>query len=195
MLANKAQYSVLIVTGTEKGTSFISEMLDPIIYNPVISVKSAGEARRLLITNTFDLVVINAPLTDEFGYEFALTVAEKNDVGIILIVKNEMFDEISYRVEEYGILTVSKPLSKPFFHQVLKLLSATSEKLKIFKNENIRLQTKLEELRIVERAKWALIQYLNMSETQAHRYIEKQAMDMRISKKSVAENIIKTYES
>lgn len=195
MSANKTQYSVLIVTGTEKGISFITEMLDPVIYNPVIPLKSAGEGRRMLITNKFDLVVINTPLTDEFGYEFALTVAEKKDSEIILIVKNEMFDEISYRVEEYGILTVSKPLSKPFFHQVLKLCAATSEKLKIFKTENLRLQGKLEEQRTVDRAKWALMQYLSMSEAQAHRYIEKQAMDMRISKISLAENIIKTYES
>ena len=195
MSANKTQYSVLIVTGTEKGISFITEMLDPVIYNPVIPLKSAGEGRRMLITNNFDLVVINTPLTDEFGYEFALTVAEKKDAEIILIVKNEMFDEISYRVEDYGILTVSKPLSKPFFHQVLKLCAATSEKLKIFKTENLRLQGKLEEQRTIERAKWALMQYLSMSEAQAHRYIEKQAMDMRISKKSLAENIIKTYES
>jgi two-component system, response regulator PdtaR len=92
MLTNKAQYSVLIVTGTEKGTLFISEMLDPMLYNPIKSVKSAGEARRLLITETFDVVVVNAPLSDEFGYELALTVAEKAEVGIILIVKNEVFD-------------------------------------------------------------------------------------------------------
>ena len=37
------------------------------------------------------------------------------------------------------------------------------------------------------------VQYLRMSEQQAHRYIEKQAMDMRTSKKDVAENILKTY--
>lgn len=195
MLVNKAQYSVLIVTGTEKGTMFVSEMLDPMLYNPVKSVKSAGEARRLLISDTFDVVVINAPLSDEFGYELALSVAEKAEVGTILIVKNEVFDEISYRVEDYGVLTVAKPLSRPFFHQVLKLLAATSEKLNILQKENDRLQTKFEELRVVDRAKWALIKYLSMSETQAHKYIEKQAMDMRTTKKSVAENIIKTYES
>ena len=38
-------------------------------------------------------------------------------------------------------------------------------------------------------------QYLNMSEAEAHRYIEKQAMDMRMTKKQVAESILKTYEN
>ena len=32
-----------------------------------------------------------------------------------------------------------------------------------------------------------------MTEADAHRYIEKQAMDRRLSRRQVAENIIKTY--
>jgi response regulator NasT len=34
-----------------------------------------------------------------------------------------------------------------------------------------------------------------MTEGQAHRYIEKQAMDMRTPRKEIAENILKTYET
>ena len=33
-----------------------------------------------------------------------------------------------------------------------------------------------------------------MTEPEAHRYIEKQAMDLRISKREAAENIIRTYQ-
>ena len=62
-------------------------------------------------------------------------------------------------------------------------------------NENVRLQQKIQEIRMVDRAKCALIQYLHMSEPDAHRYIEKQAMDLRITRREVAEEILKTYES
>ena len=37
------------------------------------------------------------------------------------------------------------------------------------------------------------ISELKMDEPEAHRYIEKQAMDQCISKRQVAQNIIKTY--
>ncbi|MBO5065156.1 MAG: ANTAR domain-containing protein [Clostridia bacterium] len=40
----------------------------------------------------------------------------------------------------------------------------------------------IEEIRIVNRAKWLLISELKMDEQGAHRYIEKQAMDRCISK-------------
>ena len=51
----------------------------------------------------------------------------------------------------------------------------------------------MEEIRIVNRAKWLLISELKMDEQGAHRYIEKQAMDRCISKRIVAEEIMKTY--
>ena len=42
--------------------------------------------------------------------------------------------------------------------------------------------------------KCILVEYLRMSEQQAHRYIEKQAMDMRTSKRNIAENILKNVQ-
>jgi response regulator NasT len=51
----------------------------------------------------------------------------------------------------------------------------------------------MEEIRIVNRAKWILINELSMSEPEAHRYIEKQAMDRCISKGQIAKEIINTY--
>ncbi len=55
---------------------------------------------------------------------------------------------------------------------------------------NRRLQDKLEELRLVDRAKCILIALEGMSEEEAHKYIEKNAMDMRMSKKQIAQKII-----
>ena len=60
--------------------------------------------------------------------------------------------------------------------------------------ENTKLKKKLEELRLVDRAKCMLIAYEGMSETQAHRHIEKQAMDTRSTRKTVAEHILRAYE-
>nr|WP_325247385.1 ANTAR domain-containing protein [uncultured Oscillibacter sp.] len=50
-------------------------------------------------------------------------------------------------------------------------------------------------MRLVNRAKWTLIQCLGMSEEEAHRYIEKQAMDNRISRREVAKRVLTTYNA
>ncbi|MEE0868610.1 MAG: ANTAR domain-containing protein, partial [Ruminococcus sp.] len=61
--------------------------------------------------------------------------------------------------------------------------------------ENENLRQMVEDMKIINRAKFLLISCLNMSETQAHRYLEKQAMDLRISKLQVAKQVIQTYEN
>nr|WP_283242870.1 ANTAR domain-containing protein [Fumia xinanensis] len=81
------------------------------------------------------------------------------------------------------------------FYQAIKLISASRRRILGLKNENVRLQKKIEEIRLVDRAKCALIEYLGMTEAQAHRHIEKQAMDLRMTRREVAQGILQTYES
>ena len=51
----------------------------------------------------------------------------------------------------------------------------------------------MEDIRVVNKAKWFLIEQLKMTEQEAHRYIEKQAMDRCVTKRVIAENILSTY--
>ena len=67
------------------------------------------------------------------------------------------------------------------------------ERLRKLEKKTLTIEEKMEEIRVVNRAKWILIHELKMEEPQAHRYIEKQAMDCCTSKRSVAEKIIKLY--
>lgn len=60
--------------------------------------------------------------------------------------------------------------------------------------EDFKLHKKSEEIRTINRAKLALMQYLGFTEQQAHHYLEKQAMDLRCAKIEIALKIIKLYE-
>lgn len=186
--------SVLVVSSNEKGKDFLSEFLMTHDFSKITTVKSGGEARRLLNQNDFELVVINAPLRDESGEELSLMVTEISMAGVILIVRSEIADDVSAKVENYGVFVLPKPLSRAMFFQSLKLMAASRRRLLGLQHENAKLQQKIEDIRLVDRAKCTLIQYLNLSEPQAHRYIEKQAMDRRVSKREVAEGILNTYE-
>ena len=61
--------------------------------------------------------------------------------------------------------------------------------------ENSMLKQKIEDIRIIDRAKCILISHFGMSEQKAHRFIEKHAMDIRATKRAVAEGILKMYEN
>ena len=146
----------------------------------------------MLSESEYDVTIINTPLPDEFGHELALHCSE-NSSGTILLVKNEIFDEVCMRVEDFGVFTLSKPLSRQLFHQSLKLLIAQKGRIGNLERENRKLMQKLQEQVVISRAKCVLIEVLNMTGPEAHRYIEKQAMDMRTTKAGVAEDILRTY--
>ena len=71
---------------------------------------------------------------------------------------------------------------------------ATNNRMMMLKNENIKLRNKMEEIRVVNRAKCVLIELEHLTEAQAHRQIEKQAMDQRMTRKEIAEEILAAYQ-
>ena len=187
--------NVLIISHTEKSTAFFTKMLNAASCNQIVVLKSCGGARRLLLEQDFDLVIINAPLHDESGESLSRHISSKGISQVILLVKSEYFDEVSAVCEDDGILVVAKPVNRAIFWSALKLAKSSFSRLKNMQTENSRLKQEIVDIRVIDRAKCLLISYLNMSEQDAHRYIEKQAMNMRVTKRVIADGILKTYES
>lgn len=182
-------YRVLLVSASEKFNQSLCALLPETMFSPVVTVGSEGAARRMLLERRFDLLLINAPLPDAFGTRLAQTVAE-SDVGILLFVKAEQYDGISLEMMREGVLTLSKPASQHAVTQALRLLCASHERLRRMEKRTETLERKMEEVRLVSRAKWVLIARYAMTEEEAHRYLEKQAMDRCITKRELAEEIL-----
>jgi response regulator NasT len=187
--------NVLIASNTSSTLGIISELLKYQTFSRIVTAQNGGEARRFLIDTEFDLIIIDTPLGDEYGDDFALHAAESTSAGIILITKVENLYDMSELVEDAGVFALPKPISPEFFYQAVKLLDASRKRLRSYQNENLKLQAKVQEIQLIDRAKYALMQYLNMTEAQAHHYIEKQSMDLRQSKVVTAKNVLKTYEN
>ena len=187
-------YSVLIVTASDRFKNSIMPLLPMTDYWPVQTASSVAEARRWLADTEFDIVLINTPLPDDFGMHLAIDICTGSGAGVLLLVKNDHYNEIYSKVVRYGVITLSKPTNRQMVAQNLRILCATRERIRQMQAKQATVEEKIKEIRLVNRAKWLLIECLNMTEAEAHRYIEKQAMDLRISKREAAENIIKTYK-
>lgn len=186
-------YSILLVSASEKFNASFLSLLSEGQYSPIRMAGNAGEARRAAAEASFDLAVINTPLPDETGILLAEDLCGESSMGILLLVRAEHYPEVSVRASSFGILTLPKPTSAPLLRQSLMLLCGTRERLRRMERKTASMEEKMEEIRLVNRAKWLLIEQLKMTEQEAHRYIEKQAMDRCVTKKSVAESILRTY--
>lgn len=188
------RYSVLAVSASLKFVETLRTLLPEGRYGPVTVPHDAAAARRALAENSYDLVLINTPLPDEFGTRLALDACESSSAGVLLLVKAEHCPDIEAQVSVHGVLTLAKPTSAQLFAQTLRLLCITRERLRGMEKKAVTLQEKMEEIRLVNRAKWLLIEELKMTEQEAHRYIEKRAMDRCVTRRAVAEQILSTYQ-
>lgn len=185
---------ILVVSKKGKSKDMLVQLLELDSAAQIDAAYTEEDAARLMEKNEYDLIIINSPLEGKSGVDLAVYAAEKHTSGILLTVQNKYANIVSQKVEPYGVLVVGKPIVKAFFNQAIKFAEVTRHRVMSLKEENIHLQLKLEEMKVINRAKCVLIQYLSMSETQAHKYIEKQAMDMRLPKHNVAKQILKAYE-
>lgn len=187
-------YSVLVVSASEKFNQSLAGLLPQSRFSPVRTVFGVGAARRELLERPYDLVLINTPLPDQSGVRLAIDLCGDSGTGVLLFVKSEHYAEVADRVEDYGVLTLQKPTSSGLVAQSLHLLCGTRERLRRMEQKTASIAEKMEEIRLVNRAKWLLISELKMTESDAHRYIEKQAMDRCVTRRAVAESILKTYQ-
>ena len=122
--------------------------------------------------------------------KLVLRVGDSSTAGVLWLVGAAHYPDISVRLSPYGILTLQKPTTPQLILQSLQLLCGTRERLRKMEQKTASIEEKMAEIRLVNRAKWALIDKQGMTEQEAHRYIEKQAMDRCVTRRSGAEEIL-----
>lgn len=187
---SEERVGVLLVTASDKAARAISDFLpQDRFYQPVVA-KSAGEARRIFDSLKHELVIVDGPLRDDYGGQLAMDFGEDSFTEVLFLTKNEYYEQLAGKLEELGIVSVSKPADRKNLLNCLGILYAHVVKMRGIKKRIEELQTKNEELQLVSRAKLMLMEKYKMTEADAHRYIEKSAMDHCMKRRDVAEKII-----
>lgn len=184
-----SRYSVLIVSSSEQFNITVKKVLPDRRFDVIEIRKSASSARRELLVREYDLVVVNAPLTDGMGNEFVMDVVEKHSSGVILAVPTEVYASVNDHLIEYGVMTLPKPLKLAELERMIRLSIALNDRLRKVHVKLKTLNEKMEELKIVSRAKIVLVER-GMSEADAHEYIIREAMNKGLTKRQVAEDIV-----
>lgn len=182
--------NVLIISSSRSFTEQLAGFIRDSFNSSVRAVETAYQARSVLETGGFDLAVINVPLTDESGIELAEFIAESTITGCIVMVKAEKAAMLSERLEKSGVPVAAKPFSKSVFYQLVKTVEVALQRSRRLYEKTVQLERKIEELQTVDKAKFLLMEYRGMTETEAHSYVEHYAMNKRKKKKIAALEII-----
>ena len=149
-----------------------------------IKCASSGELRALAAERPVDGLILSS---NELNT--ALEIAEHSYTAVLVVAEGDV-SALTENCAQSGVMVCTKES----LSAVLPCFLACCARLRSLCTETVSLKRKLDDTRIVTRAKLLLMSRLKMSETEAHRYIEKTAMDTGSKRREVAESIIRTYE-
>ncbi|MBQ3330561.1 MAG: ANTAR domain-containing protein [Ruminococcus sp.] len=185
-------YRALVVSTSEKFMKEIGSLLEERTFETEYA-ENAGEARRRLHERTYDFVIVNAPLRDEYGTRLCIDSSVNSGTIAVIFAASDIYEEITQKTAHHGVFIIRKPSSQQTIRQAVSLLISAREKIRAIEKKAGKAENKLEEIRIVNKAKWFLIDNEDMNENEAHKYIEKLAMDSGITKQQAAQIIIDRY--
>lgn len=185
---------ILVMGKTDELCAGISELLAD-MDSPEITCLTSGTIGRGTDISRFDRIIISTPLSDEFGLDFVADISKQTRSGIVVLAKGEIADEVQKKIKFTGALVLARPFGKAMLIQALKFAEVAREGMLKLEEENKELSKQISDMKLVNKAKAVLMQYLNLNEEQAHRYIQKQAMDMRKTQSAIARDILQTYQN
>lgn len=183
--------SVLIAAASEKTANQIRSVL-PSSYGTVSIQTSMARVKQTLSMDRYDLLLVHTPLPDEFGLQSVLDLAERfPSMGILLMVSKDTYEQTVYRTGDAGIMVLARPFSVQSFISSVQILQSLLKRIRKLTEENEKLRKKLEDERYISRAKALLIERQGITEGEAHKYIEQEAMNHSITRREVALHVIR----
>lgn len=184
----------LAAAQNEGACKIIANVLRDCGFQTVSSAVGAENTRKHLQMRSFALAALYLPLGGEFGLDLVREIHTRLDTAIILVARSEDAEHIQQAVAYAGAFVLARPVNRSMLMQAVRFVMTSREEILRLKSENLSLQEKIDEIRVAARAKCMLMEVLKMTEIQAHRYLQKQAMDRRVSLAEVSRDVLKTYE-
>ena len=190
MVFSQQCYSVLIVSDSARFHQVLTELLPASSYAPIRIVPSVSAAKRAALERVYDFVIINAPLQDDFGTAFAVAQSGNRQSVVLMLARASVQEQLQSQVADHGVFTLSKPTTQQALQTALQWMLAARERLRRMEESIQSVDRKMQEIHRLNRAKWLLIAQKGMTEAEAHRYLETQAMERCVSKSTVVNEII-----
>lgn len=181
---------ILLITNTDSSEGFIKELLMNASYNKIWTAYNYSDGTNLLDVHPFDLVIINAPMRDELGDRLAKYAAHRTYTSILFIARETVYAMNHDMLTKFGILCVKKPVAVKPFQQLLKVVESTCVQVSKLEKHKVECRERIDEIRLVDAAKWHLISQFNISESQATRTFELFAIDRKVSRLTAADLIL-----
>ena len=159
----------------------------------LVTADGLDEAERKLAQLDPALVVWQCDAPGLPALRQCIRLGESSEAVFLLLVRPGTYEAVWQFVQAAGICVMSWPAPQEVFRQTLRNLLLLKKSLRAMQEKTDQLQSQLQDMKRIQKAKSLLMNQLGMSEADAHRWIEKAAMDRCVKKREIAETIIRMY--
>jgi len=164
------------------------EMLTEAGYEVVAQAENGAVAIELAKQHKPDLAILDVKMPEVDG----ITAAEQIiSIAPVLMLTAFSQRELVERARDAGVMAyVVKPFSINDLLPAIEIAISRHRQMKSLEAEVADIYERLETRKIIDRAKGILMKAMNLSEPESFSWIQKTAMDRRISMKDVAKAVI-----
>ena len=188
MDSHKTKYRILVAEDETLIRMDLVEMLGEAGYEVVAEASNGEEAVNLAAEVKPDLAILDVKMPVLDG----ISAAEKIiSISPVLMLTAFSQKDLVERARDAGAMAyVVKPFTINDLVPAIEISVSRHRQMKSLEAEVADLHDRLETRKIIDRAKGILMKALNLSEPEAFSWIQRAAMDRRITMKEVAEAVI-----
>jgi response regulator NasT len=168
----------------------LAEMLAEEGYDVVGQAGDGQKAIELAEELRPDLVILDVKMPVLDGISAAEAIAGKRIAPVVMLTAFSQ-RELVERAREAGAMSyLVKPFTQSDLVPAIEMAVSRFAEITQLESEVTDLRDRLETRKAVDRAKGVLQEELSLSESEAFRWIQKTAMDLRMSMREVAEGVV-----
>ncbi len=168
----------------------LAEMLTDEGYDVVGQAGDGAKAIELAETLRPDLVILDVKMPVLDGIAAAQAIAGKRIAPVVILTAFSQRDLIERARDAGAMAYLVKPFTQSDLMPAIEMAVSRFAELSMLESEVADLNERLETRKSVDRAKGILQEQLGLTEPDAFRWIQKTAMDLRLSMRQVAEGVV-----
>lgn len=168
----------------------LKEMLQEEGFDVVAEVADGASAVRLTRELKPDLVILDVKMPVMDGIQAAEEIAKERLSAILILTAFSQRDLVEKARRAGAMAYLVKPFQKHDLLPAVEIAAGRFREMSGLEHQVDDLQGRLEARKLVEKAKGILMDQGDLSEAEAFRHIQQQAMERRLTMKQVAEQII-----
>jgi AmiR/NasT family two-component response regulator len=168
----------------------LAEMLAEEGYDVVGQAADGEQAISLAEQLTPDLVIVDVKMPKLDGIAAAERIAGQRIAPVVILTAFSQRDLVERARDAGAMAYLVKPFSRTDLVPAIEMAVSRFTELSALEAEVAGLEDRLETRKAVDRAKGILQQELGLGESEAFRWIQKTAMDLRLSMRQVADGVV-----